>query len=129
MTTPSTTVEVKPKRIQRKRTKGYRLPDGTICCTRPGKWGNQFPVGMWFKKVSPDWYVWTCGDSPHFGDQQVRDLAHSLELWREYVRARVKWDRQWLEPLRNAKFLACWCRETATCHVDVIIEALTGTAA
>lgn len=117
--------EVKfPKRIQRKRTKGFRLPEGAICCTRPGKYGNQFPVGMWFRRVAPDWYVWTHGDSPHFGNEIVRDLEHSLALFDEYSAARVKWDRKWLEPLRGAECLACWCRLESKCHVDIIIRRL-----
>lgn len=31
-----------PKRIQRKRTKGYRLPEGAVCVDRSTKWGNPF---------------------------------------------------------------------------------------
>lgn len=124
----ATQVEVKPTRIQRSRAKGSKLPANTICCTRPGKWGNQFPVGMWFRKVSPDWFVWAHGDSSHFGNQQVRDLPHSLELFEEYATARVQWDRQWLEPLRKADFLACWCKLENRCHVDIIIKLLRETA-
>jgi hypothetical protein len=33
-----------PKRIQRKRTKGWRKPEGAVDCTRPGRWGNPFTV-------------------------------------------------------------------------------------
>lgn len=29
-----------PERIQRKRTRGYRLPDGAVYVGRPTKWGN-----------------------------------------------------------------------------------------
>ena len=35
---------MKPKRIQRKRVKGWRMPDNTVSVTRPGRWGNPFPV-------------------------------------------------------------------------------------
>lgn len=31
-----------PKRIQRKRTKGYRLPEGAVYVGRPARWGNPF---------------------------------------------------------------------------------------
>src|SRR5262245_4751706 len=34
-----------PKRIQRRRTKGWRIPPNTVCIGRPGKWGNPFKVG------------------------------------------------------------------------------------
>lgn len=29
-----------PKRIQRKRTKGWRMPENTVYVGRPTKWGN-----------------------------------------------------------------------------------------
>lgn len=34
-----------PKRIQRKRSKGWRMPEGAIYVGRPTKWGNPFKVG------------------------------------------------------------------------------------
>lgn len=34
-----------PQRIQRKRTKGWRMPDGAIYVGRPTRWGNPFVVG------------------------------------------------------------------------------------
>ena len=40
-----------PKRIQRKRTRGWRLPEGAVAVTRPTFWGNPFPVGAWVKVV------------------------------------------------------------------------------
>ncbi len=36
--------EREPRRIQLKRTKGWRKPAGAIVCTRPGPWGNPFPL-------------------------------------------------------------------------------------
>lgn len=124
MTTTLNEVGSKPKRIQRKRVKGYKLPPNTICCTRPGRFGNRFTVGMYFRKVTPDWSVWTSGTAPCFGNEVVRDLEHSLALFDEYATARVKWDKQWLEPLRKADFAACWCRLENKCHVDIILRLL-----
>lgn len=34
-----------PERIQRRRTKGWRLPEGAIYVGRPTKWGNPFTLG------------------------------------------------------------------------------------
>ncbi len=31
-----------PRRVQRKRTKGFRLPEGCVYVGRPTKWGNPF---------------------------------------------------------------------------------------
>lgn len=33
-----------PKRIQRKRTKGWRMPEGAVSVCRPSIWGNPFTV-------------------------------------------------------------------------------------
>lgn len=33
-----------PKRIQLRRTKGWRLPEGAVRFARPGKWENPFSV-------------------------------------------------------------------------------------
>ena len=31
-----------PKRIQRRRTKGWRMPKNTVYVGRPSRWGNPF---------------------------------------------------------------------------------------
>ena len=33
-----------PKGIQRKRTKGWKMPSGAVYVGRPSKWGNPFSV-------------------------------------------------------------------------------------
>lgn len=34
-----------PQRIQRKRTKGWKMPENTVYVGRPSKWGNPFTIG------------------------------------------------------------------------------------
>ncbi|HUR18875.1 MAG TPA: DUF4326 domain-containing protein [Acidimicrobiales bacterium] len=42
-----------PQRIQLSRKKGYRKPEGAVNCTRPGKFGNPFPVdGPWIMWIA-----------------------------------------------------------------------------
>lgn len=41
-----------PERIQLRRTKGWRKPEGAIVVARPSKWGNPFPV-------TGGWIMWT----------------------------------------------------------------------
>jgi hypothetical protein len=36
---------VSPERIQRRRAKGWRMPDGAVYVGRPTKWGNPWVVG------------------------------------------------------------------------------------
>jgi hypothetical protein len=88
-----------PKRIQRKRVKGFdlqatsRVLNGlhAVSVTRPGQFGNPFKVGIWFRNISGDWRVWTRSDSQAFipGGQQVESLIRSLELFKEYAEARA----------------------------------------
>lgn len=33
-----------PRRVQRKRTKGWKLPRNTVCVSRPGIFGNPFGI-------------------------------------------------------------------------------------
>ena len=33
-----------PKRIQRKRSRGWRMPEGAVYVGRPTQWGNPYPV-------------------------------------------------------------------------------------
>ena len=35
-----------PKRIQRQRTRGWRMPEGAIYVGRPTRWGNPFQPGV-----------------------------------------------------------------------------------
>jgi len=39
-----------PKRIQRKRTRGWKMPKNTVYVGRPTKWGNPF-------KLTPDGWI------------------------------------------------------------------------
>lgn len=35
---------LRPARIQRKRTKGWKMPEGTVYVGRPSKWGNPYSI-------------------------------------------------------------------------------------
>ena len=94
-----------PQRHQRKRTKGYRLPDGVVCVTRPGKWGNPF------------------SDSHTFRLYLQLALLDGFNPKIKYNPAfeRIRWIADNLEQLRG-KDLACFCKVGESCHADVLIE-------
>lgn len=107
-------------RIQRKRTKGFRLPDGTVCVTRPGPWGNPFKAqtaidaGYAESKSSArnycvrafeDWLI--KGDLSEFWGQS------DLEKW-IFMRSN-------LHTLKGKK-LACWCPLDRPCHADILAK-------
>jgi hypothetical protein len=44
----------RPRRIQIRRTKGWRKPEGAISVARPHKWGNPFKVGEHGIRIAED---------------------------------------------------------------------------
>lgn len=100
----------KPKRIQRKRTKGWRMPEGAVSVTRPGKWGNPFQVGA----VGP------LGRTPLDSEGAVgffRAMFADAEL---RAAAGYPSEDEICRELRG-KDLACWCGD-GPCHADVLLE-------
>ena len=100
-----------PARIQRKRTKGWRLPPNTICVTRPSRWSNPYRVGACL----------------------IPDNQAAVDAFRANLPANFQCD-----DLRG-KNLACWCRlcpehangkpfgiscsKCEPCHADVLGDA------
>jgi len=99
------------KRIQRKRTKGWRMPKGAVYVGRPTKWGNPFQKqSAWGKEYGvPE-------TSP---DMLVTLFVWNITLWRVHEPAAYE---KWIAPLRG-KDLACWCPiNGAPCHADVLLR-------
>ncbi|MFF7250430.1 DUF4326 domain-containing protein [Embleya sp. NPDC008237] len=91
-----------PERVQRRRTKGWRMPPGAIYVGRGSVWGNPFrTIGL---------------DRQQAVEQYEKDLARNPEL---VAAARTR--------LRGHP-LACWCPlvddkgEPVPCHVDVLLR-------
>ncbi|MCJ7561240.1 DUF4326 domain-containing protein [Candidatus Bathyarchaeota archaeon] len=89
------------KRIQRKRTKGWRMPENAIYVGRPSKWGNPY----------------VC--------EPRSDLTRkeAIRAYEYYLRRVLVMYPDFLEPLKG-KDLACWCPEGLLCHADVILKML-----
>lgn len=101
-----------PKRIQRKRTKGWRMPEGAVYVGRPGRYGNPFVVGtMKFLHNDGDGSVVVA---------DIRDAQEAVAYFRWYVEASEHRLAQIAE-LRG-RDLACWCPLDAPCHADVLLE-------
>lgn len=88
-----------PRRIQRKRTKGWKMPEGAIYVGRPTKWGNPWIPGQWYgRRLTP---------------------TDCVEAFRLSVRGDVITAAR--TELRG-KNLACWCPLDQPCHADVLLE-------
>jgi hypothetical protein len=92
----------RPIRIQRKRTKGWKLPPNTVSVTRPGKWGNPFPVEVYGAK-----------------EAVARHRVLMKRLMRSPSTLGIDF-RESLEKLRG-KNLACFCKLDQPCHADTLL--------
>lgn len=87
-----------PQRIQRKRTKGWRMPENAVYVGRPTKWGNPWKVG-----------------GPSYMGHVAWSAAHAVEL---YDRGSILVGPDEL----RGKDLACWCPLDQPCHADVLLD-------
>jgi hypothetical protein len=105
----------KPIRIQRKRTKGWRMPPNTVYVGRGSKWGSKAIV-VWHESMG-QWAVCTPEDTDWF-NTKLEALAFSLAFYKE---KQIPLLKQHLSELKG-KNLACWCPLDERCHVDVLLE-------
>lgn len=102
-----------PERIQRKRTKGWRMPEGAVYVGRGSKWGNPFEVGGTA-------YVNILNGGPEQYLKVTPELA--CILYRERLKnCREQLGLPDISELRG-KNLACWCSLDKPCHADVLLE-------
>ncbi len=134
-----------PVRIQRKRTKGWRMPPNTVSVARPGLWGNPFN----FRSSDFCWLALSYGCRGHrLGRQEASVKAFSewidppakgKKLVRMERGIRFGNDEKSLQigprliigppptidtiraKLRD-KNLACFCKIGEPCHADVLLE-------
>lgn len=100
-----TTIKESPRRVQRRRTKGWRMPENTVYVGRGTKWGNP-----WI--VDPE-------KSTYPPQNQYRDTsAECVSLYRDWISYTTDEEFRTLA----GKNLACWCLETEPCHADVLLE-------
>jgi hypothetical protein len=87
------------KRIQRKRTKGWKMPENAVYVGRPSKWGNPWEAS---------------------NDERRKEV---LIYYESYLKQRLQDYPSFLDPLKG-KDLACWCPLDKPCHADVILKFL-----
>jgi len=110
-----------PERIQRQRTRGWRLPPGAVYVGRPSRWGNPYRV------IRPNWVSddrW--GEDYYCADGEERGVA--VRRFREdVINGREPYDQ--LDPAElRGKDLACWCPLDQPCHADVLLELANANA-
>lgn len=118
-----------PKRIQRRRGKGWRMPEGAVYVGRPTRWANPFAVRKHpecFEVVDVGGWVDTVGRT-FPGAREAR--AYAVELYRLHTGPMGSYELDVAE-VRLAlagRDLACWCSlpgegEPDVCHAAVLLE-------
>jgi hypothetical protein len=109
-----------PRRIQRKRAKGWRMPPNTVYVGRPSKWANPFLVANYrYYKTDADPYCSTAVVRAKRNKQQAHRCAvDDFDFWLSQQPELV---RQIKSELRG-KNLACWCPPECPCHADVLLK-------
>lgn len=125
-----------PQRIQRKRTKGWRMPGGVVYVGRPTKWGNPFPVGSAVPDIASIY-------GPVSGLADIT-AEQSVEAYRRYAPAIFVPVKPSARPhhgiythgieslpahahrVLRGHDLACWCPLDQPCHADVLLELANG---
>jgi len=137
-----------PIRIQRRRIKGWRMPENTVSVTRPGPFGNPFDL----RRAEHCWTALAHG----FRADRAGRIAASIAMFRAwilqgkpavsegcgiYIEVDGKAEPAAVSPPISAeappsierikaelrgKNLACWCRLDQPCHADVLLEIANG---
>lgn len=88
-----------PKRVQLRRTAGWRKPPNTVVVARPSRWGNPFRIGEHGTRAE-------CVER-----FRAALVAGELTFTVDDVRRQL-----------SGVDLACWCSNDVECHADVLLE-------
>lgn len=108
-----------PERIQLRRTKGWRKPEGAITVARPTRWGNPFTVEG-------------CMEAGYVDSKEEARLL-CVDVFSEWLfngERSVWWftggEDRWEQmhghiDILHGKDLCCWC-PPGPCHADALLE-------
>lgn len=120
----------KPRRVQRKRSKGWRMPENTVYVGRGSKWGNPYRA----VSMGTHWTIVDRGVLREFKLTRREALKTVVSWYAESVAnswSRVP-SREEIRTELRGKNLACWCPledaegNRVPCHADVLLELANG---
>lgn len=103
-----------PERIQRRRTKGWKMPPNTKDVTRSSRYGNLFKIGDQVANVY--WGELSEDEKLMFPVMTIQDANGAIYLFRKFQLPKMN-----VEELRGYD-LACYCKEGDPCHADLLLE-------
>lgn len=102
-----------PERIQQKRTKGWRKPDGAVSVARPSKWGNPYTL------------EWARGYLANYAFTDFQLQGFVVQCFQTDLIFVDGFDYPTVDEIRaelRGKDLMCWCPLDLPCHADVLLE-------
>lgn len=121
--TQSVTPGTPPKRIQLRRTRGWRKPEGAIVVSRPSRWGNPYVLHSEEIVIDlinhRDWWI------PGGGREFAVKMFHDEILIGGGIPHPNYLSRKSEEDIRRdlaGRDLCCWCRLDWPCHADILLE-------
>jgi len=115
-----------PTRIQRKRTKGWRKPEGAVYVGRPTRFGNPFEIApAAFHRGGPldMWAVEFGGRRLSRWDDRTAARADATDRYARWIREPERADTLRLfRALLAGRDLSCWCPPGQPCHADVLLQ-------
>lgn len=131
-----------PKRIQRKRSKGWRMPDNTRYVGRGTVYGNPFIVGHDAAFERP-WVVYWSDAGPVHSTHLTLEAARSaaVDCFDDWISQDTLDPNRWTPLLiaqhvrlkaalaagyLNGLDLCCWCPPAHRCHADVLARIVGG---
>ena len=126
-----------PIRVQRKRTKGWRMPENTVCVTRGTPLGNGFIVGQEVPAIFDKMYIFDkYSDCPAYLDNLdylkyvqrghlIEDTETAIRLYEQYLnwlQNKFPQRYEYIKEKLKDKNLACFCPLNQPCHADILLK-------
>lgn len=111
-----------PVRVQRKRAKGWRMPDNAVYVGRPSIWGNPYSLE---REGKTTWHLYGFGVylSSFTSRTGMEARTEAVGRLQELMgKGRAPWDDERIRAELAGKNLACWCPLDQPCHADVLLE-------
>ena len=106
---------LKPQRVQRKRSKGWRLPPNTVCVTRGTAFGNPFIVNPHVEPGSKSGACYICVPT-------VEDAVDCFRLLLQEDTPAMREFRAKIRAELRGKNVACFCGLDSPCHGDILLQ-------
>lgn len=110
-----------PVRLQRRRTKGWRAPEGAVYVGRPTRFGNPARIVQEDHGLVVQWGI--NGGGVGTWPDQTAARRFATELYESWINRPEQADtRALFRALLHGRDLLCWCPADEPCHADVLLE-------